>query len=231
MATTDVGAAPNAMAPSRPDSWRSCWNFDQSRANPTPRSWLRRFAYVLVDQRYSAAVLLRLTQYHFDRQHLVRSRLADRLNGVLNGIEANARAEIGAGVIFHHRRVVIGGRTVIGRNAHLFANVNFGLRASRYPTLGDGVTVFSNCVVTGGVSIGDEAVVAPNSVVVRDVPARTVVAGSPAAMVRTRLSPSDPTVQFGEPGSEHDPSLGAPDSPDAASTNGQEHQSDDGAGN
>ena len=167
-----------------------------------PRGWLRRLAYSVLDQRYSASVLLRLMQYHHDRSHRVRSRLAGRLNGVLNGLECSPHATVGAGVVFHHRRVVIGGHTVIGRGAHLFANVNFGLRSGGYPTLGDGVTVFANCVVTGEITIGDHAVVGPNSVVLSDVPPRTVVAGSPARVIRTRSEPADPAVQFGERGSE-----------------------------
>ena len=167
-----------------------------------PESWLRRFAYGVLDQRYSSSVLLRLMQYHHDRSHRLRARLVGRLNGVLNGLEISPHATIGAGVVFHHRRVVVGKDTVIGQGAHLFANVNFGLRAGGYPTLGDGVTVFANCVVTGAITVGEGAVVGPNSVVLSDVPPRTVVAGSPARVIRTRSEPTDPAVQFGERGSE-----------------------------
>ena len=189
-------------SPTRPGSWNSCWSFDENRATPTPRGWLRRLAYLCLDQRYSAVVLLRLTQYHYDRGHLNRSRIAGRMNSVLNGIEVSARAQIGSGVIFHSSRVVIGGGTNIGRNAHLFTNVNFGLRSGGYPTLGDGVTVFANAVITGNIVIGDDAVIGPNSVVLGNVAARTVVAGAPATPIRTRRPPVDSTRQFGEPGSE-----------------------------
>jgi len=188
--------------PSRPATWTACWTFDESRVLPTPRGWLRRLAGSLLDQRYSATVLLRLMQYHHDRGHRLRARLASRLNGVLNGVEANPKATIGPGVIIHHRRVIVGGRTVIGKEAHLFANVNFGLRSGGYPTLGDRVTVFANAVISGAITIGDEAVVAPNSVVLSDVPARAVVAGAPARVIRTRAAPVDATRQFGEAGSE-----------------------------
>tara|TARA_B100001123_G_scaffold341218_1_gene386876 strand:- start:9332 stop:9913 length:582 start_codon:yes stop_codon:yes gene_type:complete len=189
-------------SPTRPSSWSACWSFDENRATPTPRGWLRRFTYLCLDQRYSAVVLLRLTQYHYDRGQRNRSRIAGRMNSVLNGIEASPRAQIGLGVIFNGGRVVIGGETNIGQNAHLFTNVNFGLRAGGYPTVGDRVTVFANAVITGNIAIGDEAVVGPNSVVRSDVAARTVVAGTPAAPIRTRRPPVDPTRQFGEPGSE-----------------------------
>ena len=62
-------------SPTRPGSWNSCWSFDENRATPTPRGWLRRLAYLCLDKRYSAVVLLRLTQYHYDRGHLNRSTI------------------------------------------------------------------------------------------------------------------------------------------------------------
>ena len=50
-------------------------------------------------------------------------------------------------------------------------------------TIGDRVFIGANAVVMMGVTIGDEAVVGAGAVVSKDVPARTVVAGSPARPV------------------------------------------------
>lgn len=44
--------------------------------------------------------------------------------------------------------------------------------------------ICENAVVLPGVKIGDEAVIAANSVVTKDVPARVVVAGNPAKVVK-----------------------------------------------
>ena len=41
-----------------------------------------------------------------------------------------------------------------------------------------------NCVVTGGVTIGDRAVIGANSVVLQDIPAGTIAAGTPAKVIR-----------------------------------------------
>jgi acetyltransferase-like isoleucine patch superfamily enzyme len=43
----------------------------------------------------------------------------------------------------------------------------------------------NRCMVLKGVTIGHDAVVAAGSIVTRDVPPRTVVAGVPAQVVRT----------------------------------------------
>ena len=50
--------------------------------------------------------------------------------------------------------------------------------------IGDRVWLANRSIVLKGVTIGDDAVVAAGAVVTRDVPARCVVAGSPARVVR-----------------------------------------------
>ena len=51
-------------------------------------------------------------------------------------------------------------------------------------TIGDDVWLAEGCTILGNVTIGEGAVVAARSVVTKDVPARTVVAGIPAKVVR-----------------------------------------------
>jgi acetyltransferase-like isoleucine patch superfamily enzyme len=50
--------------------------------------------------------------------------------------------------------------------------------------IGSNVWFGVNCVVTGGVRIGDRAVIGANSVVTQDIPARTIAAGAPAKVIR-----------------------------------------------
>jgi acetyltransferase-like isoleucine patch superfamily enzyme len=54
--------------------------------------------------------------------------------------------------------------------------------------IGDNVWLGAGVVVTGGVSIGERAVIGANSVVTRDVPARTIAAGVPARVIRAITS-------------------------------------------
>jgi acetyltransferase-like isoleucine patch superfamily enzyme len=51
--------------------------------------------------------------------------------------------------------------------------------------IGDGVWIGRRCLILKGVRIGDNAIVGAGSVVVRDVPANTLVAGNPARVIRT----------------------------------------------
>lgn len=58
----------------------------------------------------------------------------------------------------------------LGPGHHIFDRV----------TIGDNVIVFAHAVISPGVTIGDNAVIAAGSVVTKDVPANTLVGGSPA---------------------------------------------------
>jgi serine O-acetyltransferase len=51
------------------------------------------------------------------------------------------------------------------------------------PTLGDRVCVGANAVVAGKISVGDDAAIAANSLVIQNVPPRAVVVGVPARSV------------------------------------------------
>ncbi len=89
-----------------------------------------------------------------------------------------------------HGGITIGDGCQIGHNV-VFATLNHGLapadRKTTYPApivLGKNVWVGSNSTILRGVSIGDNAVVAAGAVVVKDVPADTVVAGVPAKVVK-----------------------------------------------
>jgi acetyltransferase-like isoleucine patch superfamily enzyme len=56
---------------------------------------------------------------------------------------------------------------------------------SKGPTIvGSNVWIGVNSVITGGVTVGDWSIIGANSVVTADVPARTLVAGAPARVIR-----------------------------------------------
>ena len=98
---------------------------------------------------------------------------------------------VNAGCHFQdHGGVVLGDGCQIGHNV-VFATLNHGMapadRHTTYPApivLGKNVWVGSNSTIVPGVTVGDNAVIGAGSVVTRDVPADTVVAGVPARPIR-----------------------------------------------
>lgn len=104
------------------------------------------------------------------------------------GISISPLTSIGRGLyIGHFGGIVVNERAVIGENCNLSQGVTIGKsnRGSRagYPTIEDKVYLAPGCVVVGGIRIGDGAAVGANAVVIYDVEAGSVVAGSPARKV------------------------------------------------
>ena len=83
---------------------------------------------------------------------------------------------------------VIGNDVFIGPNA-TFSNDPYP-RSKEYPaqfhgiTIHDGASIGANATLLPGVTIGEKAMVGAGAVVTKDVPARAVVLGNPAKIVR-----------------------------------------------
>ena len=109
------------------------------------------------------------------------------------GTEIHPAAKIGPGLcLVHSQKVLIGEGVTIGSHCRISHGVSIGGDTGRggpaelagWPVLGDGVTLALDSIVLGPITIGDGAFIAAQSFVVRDVPPKAVVAGSPARVVR-----------------------------------------------
>lgn len=91
------------------------------------------------------------------------------------------------------KEVTIGNGVRIGRNVsirdwngpHVIINETFVNHAPVH--IGDHVWLCSGCTIMPGVTIGEGAVIAANSTVTKDVPAHSLVAGSPAKVIKNNI--------------------------------------------
>lgn len=76
----------------------------------------------------------------------------------------------------------------IGHHCIVSTGVVIGNKGAKenVATIGDNVELCVGCKVIGKVNIGNNVVVAPNSVVVKDVPDNCVVSGVPAVIIKQR---------------------------------------------
>jgi serine O-acetyltransferase len=106
----------------------------------------------------------------------------------MTGIEIHPGATIGRRVFIDHGMgVVIGETAVIGDECTLYHGVTLGgvswNKGKRHPTLGRGVVVGAGAKILGPFTVGDNAKIGSNSVVVKAVPPDATVVGIPARVV------------------------------------------------
>jgi len=115
--------------------------------------------------------------------------LCRRLTMVLAGVSIGDQVCIGPGLLMNHGHVVIDGTVRIGSNCSLAPFVTLGLNTGgpdvsfEGPKLGDFVFVGTGAKILGGVSIGDNARIGANAVVLQDVPANCTAVGVPARVL------------------------------------------------
>jgi serine O-acetyltransferase len=112
----------------------------------------------------------------------------------VTGVEIHPAAQIGSDFFIDHGSGVVVGETAeIGDRVTLYQGVTLGgtgfARGKRHPTLEDDVTVGSGAKLLGPVTVGQNAKVGANTVVIEDVPAHTTVVGNPGHPVRVEGRP------------------------------------------
>ncbi|WP_207764286.1 serine acetyltransferase [Hanstruepera neustonica] len=97
---------------------------------------------------------------------------------------------IGGGLMCYHPFGTVINAQSIGKNFQFRNGLTIGNKHndnSLLPVIGDDVTVGAQVVIIGAINIGNHVVIGAGSVVVKDVPSHSVVAGNPAKVIR-RLS-------------------------------------------
>ena len=90
----------------------------------------------------------------------------------------------GLGIVIHEQ-------AIIGDNCIISHNVTLGgaslKQKGKLPVIGNRVRIGCGAVILGDVHIGDNSIVAANSVVTSHVEANSIVAGNPATVVKTDI--------------------------------------------
>lgn len=99
------------------------------------------------------------------------------------GIEIKTNTKIGKGFcMIHPYNITVSPFAVLGKNVNMYKGSTIGNNTGNpqgAPVIGDCVQIGINATVIGGITIGDDVLIAPNAFVNCDVPSHSVVVGNP----------------------------------------------------
>jgi serine O-acetyltransferase len=145
-----------------------------------------------------AIVMHRWARWCWTRELRWMGRFISHVARTLTGIEIHPGAQIGRRVFIDHGMgVVIGETAEVGDDCTIYQGVTLGgtslsKGAKRHPTLARGVIIGAGAKVLGSFTVGEEAKIGSNAVVVKEVPAGATAVGNPARIIQKEAaSPRD----------------------------------------
>ena len=120
------------------------------------------------------------------------ARIISQLSRFLTGIEIHPAAKIGRNLLIDHGMgVVIGETSEIGNNVTIYHGVTLGgispaensldqVNLKRHPTIKNNVIIGSGAQVLGPITVGENARIGANTVILKDVPKYGTMVGNPA---------------------------------------------------
>lgn len=183
-------------------SWT--WVPDYRRRSEMSRR-LERWDAIVFRGLWPSVVLFRMRVWAQERGIPLLPLIADVLNRFFFNVIIGDHVRIGPGLCIAHGNVVIDGGVTIGKNCSINPWVTIGLGTSSRigfsldgPTIGDEVYIGTGAKILGPITIGDNAKIGANAVVIADVPANHTAVGVPA-----RVFPSKPPKKKGKGGDKH----------------------------
>lgn len=136
-----------------------------------------------------AVAFYRIAHWFYLKDHKVIARIISQTARMITGIEIHPGAKIGKGLLIDHGSgVVIGETAEIGDYCLLYQGCTLGGtgkdHGKRHPTLGNNVMVGCGAKVLGPFTVGDNAKIAANAVVLSPVPPNSTAVGVPAKIVK-----------------------------------------------
>lgn len=136
-----------------------------------------------------ALIAYRFSHWLYKHRRYFLARWVSQHAKFRTGIEIHPAAKIGKGLFIDHGMgVVIGETAEVGDYCTLYQGVTLGgtgkHKGKRHPTLGNNVMVGSGAKILGPFTVGDNAKVGANALVLNEVPPNSTAVGVPARVVK-----------------------------------------------
>ncbi|EMF7763380.1 serine O-acetyltransferase [Campylobacter coli] len=139
-----------------------------------------------------AVVNYRFAHFFYTKNFNRTARIISGISQFLTGVDLHPGATLGRRIFIDHANgVVIGQTAVIEDDVLIYQGVTLGGTSlekgiKRHPTIKKGVIIGSGAKVLGNITIGENAKIGSNAVVVKDVGANLTAVGIPAYIVEER---------------------------------------------
>ena len=156
--------------------------------DPAARSWIE---VLLCSPGIHALAIHRIAHSLWLNGFLTLGRFVSQCGRFITGIEIHPGVQIGRRVFIDHGMgVVIGETAEIGDDCTIYQGVTLGGTSlqpgKRHPTLGANVVVGAGAKVLGPFTVGENAKIGSNSVVVKAVPPGATAVGIPARIIESQ---------------------------------------------
>lgn len=182
--------------------------------DPATRS---RLEVIFCHAGFHARLWHRLSHALWNNGLKLLARITSMVSRLLTGIEIHPAAIIGRRFFIDHGMgVVIGETSTIGNDVTIYHDVTLGgidshsnpTEGVRHPTIEDGAIIGAGAQILGPVTIGTNARIGANAVVVHSVPEGCTAVGVPAHILDKRKLCKDTFTAYGTPqGEDDDPIL------------------------
>lgn len=149
---------------------------------------------------FQALTCYRIAHFFWKQKRQDLAFYLESLTSEIFAVDIHPAAKIGSGILLDHATGFVAGETtVIENHVSILHEVTLGGTGKecgdRHPKIRHGVLIGAGAKILGNVEIGEGAKVGAGSVVLKDVPPHTTVAGVPAQIVG-KSKEEDPAVKM-----------------------------------
>lgn len=161
--------------------------------DPASRSALET---LIASPGYHAILLHRVNHWLWEKKLYLLARFTAHVSRFLTGVEIHPGASIGRRLFIDHGMgIVIGETSELGDDCSIYHGVTLGgttwQKGKRHPTLKNGVIIGAGAKVLGPITLGENARIGSNAVVVKDVPDDATVVGIPGRVIARESKAED----------------------------------------
>ncbi|MBV1931085.1 MAG: serine O-acetyltransferase [Porticoccaceae bacterium] len=149
---------------------------------------------------FHALAAYRVAHWLWQQQRQSLALVLQNRISVVFGVDINPAATIGKGIMFDHATALVIGETAVVEDCvSIMQSVTLGgtgkETGDRHPKVRRGVLIGPGATILGNIEIGEGSKIAAASVVLKDVPPHSIVAGVPGKVVGT-TSNDDPAEKM-----------------------------------